>query len=58
MIENGGKRKVRDLAIIDFLLSTGVRVSEFVNLKQSDVDLNNGTVNVYATKTREWRTAV
>ena len=56
VIENGGKKKIRDLAIIDFLLSTGVRVSEFVNLKQSDVDLNNGTVNVYATKTREWRT--
>ena len=46
---------VRALALIDFLLSTGVRVSECSNLKKQDVDFNNGSVRVYATKTKQWR---
>lgn len=32
-------KNLRDLALIDFLLSTGVRVGELVNLNRKDVDL-------------------
>lgn len=45
----------RSLALIDFLLSTGIRVSECSNLKISDVDFMNGEASIYATKTNEWR---
>lgn len=33
-------REVRDLAMIDFLLSTGVRVGELVTLNRDDIDFN------------------
>ena len=45
----------RSLALVDFLLSTGVRVSECTNVKLEDVNLNTGEVNIYATKTGMWR---
>ena len=45
----------RSLALVDFLLSTGVRVSECSNVKLEDVNLNTGEVNIYATKTGTWR---
>ena len=56
IVEEKNKKKIRNLAVVDFLLSTGVRVSELTNIKCSDVDFVKGTVNVYATKTRDWRT--
>ena len=34
-------RNLRDLALIDFLSSTGVRVGELVNLNREDVDFEN-----------------
>lgn len=45
----------RALALVDFLLSTGLRVSECSNLKLENIDFNTGVVNVYATKTSQWR---
>lgn len=45
----------RALAVVDFLLSTGVRVSECSNLKINDIDFTNGEVKIYATKTSQWR---
>lgn len=45
----------RALAVVDFLLSTGLRVSECSNLKLKDVNFSTGEVNIYATKTNEWR---
>lgn len=45
----------RALALVDFLLSTGVRVSECSNLKIDNVNFATGEVNIYATKTNEWR---
>lgn len=45
----------RSLALVDFLLSTGLRVSECSNLKLENIDFNTGVVNVYATKTSQWR---
>lgn len=46
---------VRALALIDFLISTGVRVSECSNVKISDVDFATGSVKIYATKTNQYR---
>ena len=46
---------IRVLALVDFLLSTGLRVSECSNLKLENIDFNTGVVNVYATKTSQWR---
>lgn len=54
-VRDASQGDVRSLALIDFLLSTGVRVSECSNLKISDVDFLKGEVNIYATKTKEWR---
>jgi len=45
----------RALALIDFLLSTGVRVSECSNLRIDNVNFTTGEVNVFASKTNEWR---
>lgn len=47
---------VRDLALVDFLLATGIRVSECARLNISDVDFRNGQVNIYGKKTKTWRT--
>lgn len=45
----------RDLAIVDFLISTGVRVSELVRLNRTDVDFTTGQVLIYAPKTKTYR---
>lgn len=39
-------RNRRELAIIDFLLSTGLRVSEVASIKLTDIDWNGKTVKV------------
>lgn len=54
-VRDASRDDTRSLALIDFLLSTGIRVSECSNLKISDVDFEKGEVNIYATKTNEWR---
>lgn len=40
----------RDYTIIVFLLGTGVRLGELINLKWNDIDLRNGTVTVWGKK--------
>ena len=40
------KNKERDLAVIALLLSTGVRLSELVNLDMQDVNLATRTITV------------
>lgn len=45
----------RELALIDFLLSTGIRVSELKNLKTENINLMSGEVTIYGEKTRTWR---
>lgn len=45
----------KELAIIDFLYSTGVRVSEFVKCKISDVNFKEKSVRIYSNKTNSWR---
>lgn len=55
LLRDACKDNPRTLAMIDFLSSTGVRVSEFINLNISDVDFVTGAVTVYGKKTRTWR---
>lgn len=45
-----------DIALVDFLCSTGVRVSELTSLNRSDFHLDTGEVTVFAHKTQTWRT--
>lgn len=45
----------QELALFEFLMSTGLRVSEVVNLKISDIDFKRNTVSVYGVKTKKWR---
>lgn len=44
---------IRDLALVDFLQSTGCRVSEVANLKISDVDFENSQVKVLGKGNKE-----
>lgn len=40
------KEVLRDYAILEFLYSTGLRVSELCNLKKSDIDIENRMIRV------------
>jgi integrase/recombinase XerD len=44
--------KQRDQAIVDFLLFTGCRVSELVNLNKNDITYNNGTYTVHINESK------
>lgn len=46
----------RELALVDFLNSTGVRVSEAAAAKIDDIDFSTGKCQIYAKKTKTWRT--
>ena len=52
------KNDLRDSAIIDFLLATGVRVSEISALNIDDVNFQTNEVSVYGIKTGKWRTGI
>lgn len=45
-----------DMALVDFLGSTGLRVSELTRLNRSDIHINTGEVSVFSNKTQSWRT--
>jgi integrase/recombinase XerC len=44
---------IRNLMIIEILYATGMRVSELVNLKVTDVDLYNSTIKVLGKRNKE-----
>lgn len=46
----------RELALVDFLLSTGVRVGELETIDRDDVNFQAGTVCILGHKTRKYRT--
>ncbi len=50
------RRSARDRAIIDLLLSTGLRVSEVRGLNRSDVNLSDGSVTFRSAKSYKFRT--
>lgn len=54
-VRDASRDDLRSMALIDLLLSTGIRVSECSNLKISDVDFEKGEVSIYSTKTNDWR---
>ena len=45
----------RERALIDFLISTGVRISECETVLMSNINLENGECRIFAHKTSEWR---
>ncbi len=45
--------EIRDRVILELFYATGVRVSELVNLKNSDVDLYNHTIKVRGKRNKE-----
>ncbi|MFQ8778327.1 MAG: tyrosine-type recombinase/integrase [Roseburia sp.] len=46
-----GKRSTRDRAIIDVLLSTGMRVSEIQRINRTDVDLDDSSITFWEPRT-------
>ena len=50
--DEGGKGK-RDKLIILLLYSTGIRLSELINLKVSDIDFNQGTLKILGKGNKE-----
>lgn len=50
------KSELRNLLIVMILLDTGVRNSELVRIKLEDVNFNERSIYVYATKTNTFRT--
>lgn len=47
------KRILLDIAICETLFSTGMRISELCNLKNSDVDLHDATIRIYGKGAKE-----
>lgn len=45
--------RIRDIAVIELLFATGVRISELCSLKPSDIDLENGTILIYGKGSKE-----
>lgn len=44
---------IRDIAVIELLFATGVRISELCSLKPSDIDLTSNTVLIYGKGSKE-----
>ena len=39
-VEHDNKKGIRDKVIIELLYATGIRVSELINIKLKDIDMN------------------
>lgn len=50
--------QLRDLALMEFLYSTGVRVSELTALNQSDINFNSNDVTVFGKGSKERETYI
>jgi integrase/recombinase XerC len=44
---------LRDKLIMELFYSTGIRLSELINLQESDIDLRNGTIKVIGKRNKE-----
>lgn len=47
------KAALRDIAVMELLFATGMRISELCSLKQVDLDLENGTVLIWGKGAKE-----
>ncbi len=47
------KRTLLDISIIETLFSTGIRISELCNLKNSEIDLHDATIRIYGKGAKE-----
>lgn len=48
------KRKtLRDIAVVETLFSTGIRISELCNLKETDVNLHDGSILIFGKGSKE-----
>lgn len=47
------RNALRDIAVIELLFSTGMRISELCSLKERDVDLRDGTILIYGKGSKE-----
>lgn len=47
------KRTLLDIAVLETLFSTGMRISELCNLKNSDVDMHDAVIRIYAKGAKE-----
>ena len=47
---------LRERALMEFLLSTGVRIGEVPQITRDDIDWNSGEIVIYAHKTSDYRT--
>lgn len=47
------RNALRDIAVIELLFSTGMRISELCSLKFNDVDLQDGTILIYGKGAKE-----
>lgn len=47
------KSNIRDIAVLELLFATGLRVSELCSLKQDDMELEQGTIRIYGKGSKE-----
>jgi len=47
------KRTLLDIAVLETLFSTGMRISELCNLKSSSVDIHDAVIRIYGKGSRE-----
>ena len=47
------KKTLQDIAVIELLFSTGIRISELCSLKASDVNLPDNTILIYGKGAKE-----
>lgn len=45
--------RIRDIAVIELLFATGVRISELCSLKPADIDLESGNILIYGKGSKE-----
>ncbi len=50
---HANKATIRDIAVVELLFATGMRVSELCNLKNGDVDVIHGTVRIIGKGNKE-----
>lgn len=50
---NQKKKILRDIAVVEMLFSTGIRISELCNLKKTDVNLYDGSILIFGKGSKE-----